>query len=180
MHRYKLLIGSAMLAAVSVLLQIYKIAYPFAGFIDIDAVGVPWIIATFLFGLFGGVVASIVSAIGIAVFAPTGPVGAAMKFIATIVMVLIVGLIVKKFGYGKKGLAIAFALCLAARPAIMVFFNYYIGIPLFFGIPTETAIEQFPVELFIIPNMILAAIDFWIAYLLVFGTRLKERLHADD
>lgn len=180
MHRHKVLIGSAMLAAVSVLLQIYKIAYPFAGIIDIDAVGVPWIIATFLFGLFGGVICSIVSAIGIAIFAPTGLIGAVMKFAATILMVLIVGVVGKKFGFKKKGLVIAFVSCLVARPVVMVFFNYYVGIPLFFSIPTEIAIEKFPVEIFIIPNVILAVIDFWVAYLLVFGTRLKERLHEQN
>jgi len=177
MHRYKLLIGSAMLAVVSVLLQIYKIAYPWGGIIDIDVVGVPWLISTFLFGLYGGVVTSLVSAVGIGVFAPTGPIGAFMKLVATIVMVLIVGAVGKTLGFGKKGLATAFVACLIARPALMVVFNYYVGIPLFFGMPTEVALQEFPIELFIVPNMILAVIDFWIAYFLVFGTKLKARLN---
>ncbi len=178
MHRYKLLIGSAMLAVVSVLLQIYKIAYPWGGIIDIDVVGVPWLISTFLFGLYGGVITSIVSALGIAVFAPTGPIGAFMKFIATIIMVVIVGVVGKIAGFGKKQLAIAFAGCLVARPVIMVFFNYFVGIPLFFGMPTGVAMQEFPVELFVIPNAILAAIDFWVAYALVFATKLKRRVNA--
>jgi len=178
MHKYNLLIGSAMLAVVSVLLQVYKIAYPWGGIIDIDVVGVPWLISTFLFGLYGGVVTSAVAALGIAIFAPTGLVGASMKFIATIIMVLIVGFVGKTIGFGKKGIAIAFLACLVARPILMVFFNYYIGIPLFFGLPTEVALQEFPVEVFIIPNLILAAIDFWIAYALVFGTKLKRRVNA--
>ncbi len=178
MHRYKLLIGSAMLAVVSVLLQIYKIAYPWGGIIDIDGVGVPWLISTFLFGLYGGVITSIVSALGIAVFAPTGPIGAFMKFTATIIMVVIVGVVGKIAGFGKKELAIAFAGCLVARPVIMVFFNYFIGIPLFFGMPTDVAMQEFPVELFVIPNAILAAVDFWVAYAIVFATKLKRRVNA--
>jgi len=177
MHKYKVLIGSAMLAVVSVLLQVYKIAYPWGGIIDIDVVGVPWLVATFIFGLYGGVVTSVVSTLGIAVFAPTGPVGAVMKFAATIIMVVLVGASVKKFGAGRKGLAIAFVSCLVARPAIMTLFNYFVGIPLFFGIPAEAALAEYPVELFIIPNMILAAVDFWVAYALVFGTKLRARLN---
>ena len=148
------------------------------GTLDIDVVGVPWLISTFLFGLYGGVITSIVSTLGIAVFAPTGPIGAFMKFIATIIMVGIVGVVGKIAGFGKKELAIAFAGCLVARPVIMVFFNYFIGIPLFFGMPTDVAMQEFPVELFVIPNAILAAIDFWVAYALVFATKLKRRVNA--
>lgn len=175
MHRYKILIGSAMLAVVSVLLQVYKIAYPW-GVIDIDVVGVPWLISTFLFGLYGGIITSIVSAIGIAVFAPTGIIGASMKFAATVIMVLIVGLIGKTAGFGRKPMAVAFIACLVARPVLMVLFNYFVGIPLFFSIPADVAMQEFPIELFIVPNMILAAIDFWVAYALVFGTKLRERV----
>lgn len=178
MHKYNVLVGSAMLAVVSVLLQVYKIAYPWGGVIDIDVVGVPWLISTFLFGIYGGLVTSLVSAVGIAVFAPTGLVGAVMKFLATVSMVLIVGLVGKKFGFGRKWLVVSFLACLAVRPLVMTGFNYYWGIPLFFGIPTDVAFQQFPPELFIVPNMILAAIDFWVAYALVFGTSLKSRLNA--
>jgi len=178
MHKYKLLIGSAMLAVVSVLLQIYKIAYPWGGFIDIDVVGVPWLISTFLFGLSGGIITSVVAALGIAIFAPTGPIGAFMKLLATVVMVVIVGVVGKTIGFGKKGIAIAFIGCLVARPVLMVFFNYYLGIPIFFGIPTDVALQEFPIELFIIPNMLLAIIDFWVAYVLVFGTKLRSRVNA--
>ncbi len=178
MHKYKLLIGSAMLAVVSVLLQIYKVAYPWAGFIDIDVVGVPWLISTFLFGLHGGVITSLVSALGIAVFAPTGPIGAGMKFIATVIMVLIVGFVGKTAGFGRKPMAVAFVSCLVARPVIMVLFNYFVAIPLFFGMPTNVAMQEIPVQVLIIPNMILAGIDFWVAYALVFGTKLKGRLNA--
>ncbi|MFA4855479.1 MAG: ECF transporter S component [archaeon] len=176
MHKYKILVGSAMLAIVSVLLQVYKIAYPWGGVIDIDAVGVPWLISTFLFGIYGGVITSIVSTVGIAVFAPTGIIGASMKFAATIIMVLIVGVAGKTLGFGKKGIAVAFIACLVARPVLMVLFNYFVGIPLFFSIPTEVALQKFPIELFLVPNMILAAIDFWVAYALVFGTKLRERV----
>jgi len=178
MHKYKLLAGSAMLAVVSVLLQIYKISFPWGGIIDIDVVGVPWLIATFLFGLYGGIITSLVAAAGIAVFAPTGPVGATMKWIATVIMVLIVGLVGKTLGFNRKGLAVAFIACIVARPVLMVLFNYFVGIPLFFGMSTEAAFQEFPIEVFIIPNMILAVIDFWIAYILVFRTKLKARLNA--
>ena len=164
-----------MLAVVSVLLQIYKISYPF-GIIDIDIVGVPWIISAFLFGLSGGIITSVVAAIGIAVFAPTGPVGALMKFLATIIMVLAVGFIAKRAKFSKKGIVLAFVACVVLRPIIMTFFNYFIGAPLFYNMSTEIALQQFPPEIFIIPNVLLAIIDFWLAYVLVFSTKLRARL----
>ena len=176
MHKYKIIFGAALLAVVSILLQIYNIKIPM-GVMDIDLVGVSWLISTFLFGLSGGAITSIVSAIGIGFFAPTGPIGASMKFLATIIMVLIVGLIGKKFGFGKKPMFVAFIACLIARPIIMTVFNYYLGIPLFFEMTTEMALAEFPPELFLVPNAILAAIDFCVAYLLVFSTRLRTRLN---
>ncbi len=178
MHKYKLLIGSAMLAVVSVLLQIYKIAYPWGGIIDIDAVGIPWVMAAFLFGLTGGIITSVVSTIGIAIFATTGAVGAVMKFLATIIVVLAVSLVGWKFKFSRKGLALAFVTALILRPVLMTLFNYYLGIPLFFNIPTDVALQQFPPELFIIPNAILAVTDFWIAYVLVFSTKLRDRVNV--
>jgi riboflavin transporter FmnP len=177
MHKYKIFFGAAILAAVSILLQVYKVAYPVGGVIDIDLVGIPWVVSTFLFGLTGGLLTSCVSAIGIMIYAPTGWIGALMKFLATIIVVIIVGAIGAKFGYGKKSLVIAFIAALVARPVLMVLFNYYIGIPLFFGLPVETAMEKFPVWILAAPNAILAITDFWIAYLLVFSTRLKARLN---
>jgi len=179
MHRYKILIGAAILAGVSVLLQVYKVALPM-GVMDIDAVGVPWLISTFLFGPLGGILTSVVSAIGIGAFATTGWVGAVMKFIATIIMVLLVALFGKVLGYGKKSMLFAFVACLIARPVVMVFFNYYIGIPLFFGIPADVAMREYPVEVFLVPNAILAALDFWVAYLIVFRTKLKMRLNVES
>ncbi len=178
MHRYKILIGAAILAGVSVLLQVYKIALPM-GIIDIDAVGVPWLISTFLFGPLGGIITSVVSAVGIGAFAATGWVGAMMKFIATIVMVLLVALFGKISGYGKKSMFLAFIACLVARPVLMVYFNYYVGIPIFFGIPTEVAMQEYPPVVFLVPNAILAAVDFWVAYFIVFRTKIKARLNAE-
>lgn len=176
MHKYKIIFGAAILAAVSILLQIYKIAYPFAGIIDIDLVGVPWIVSTFLFGLAGGLITSVIGGFAISIVAPTAFVGGVMKFSATIIIVLIVGLVGKKFGFGKKPMIAAFIICLIARPTIMTLFNYYWAIPVFFKIPTETAIQQFPAWMLLVPNAILAISDFWIAYFLVFSTRLKARL----
>jgi len=176
MHKYKILIGAAVLAAVSILLQVYKIAYP-VGVIDIDLVGAPWIVSTFLFGLTGGLLTSFVSAIGIMIYAPTGWIGALFKLIATLTVVIIVGAIGAKFGFRKKPMIIAFIAALIARPVLLTIFNYYFGIPLFYGIPTETAIQQFPIWVLFVPNAILAITDFWIAYFLVFSTRLKARMN---
>ena len=199
MHRYKVVFGAAVLAAISIVLQVYKIAYP-TGVIDIDLVGVPWIVATFLFGISGGLISSVIGAFAIAIVAPTAFVGGIMKFLATVVMILIVWLVAKKLGYGKKAMVAAFVLCLIARPLVMLAFNYYWAIPVFFHIPIETLqgalagiaanspyAQFFPLQNFslmdylnifiVIPNIILAITDFGIAYFLVFSTRLRARLN---
>ncbi len=199
MHKYRVIFGSAVLAAISIVLQVYKVAYP-TGLIDIDLVGVPWLVATFLFGISGGFITSIIGAFAISIVAPTAFVGGIMKFLATIIMVIVIWLVGKRFGFGKKAMIGAFLACLALRPVIMLLFNYYWAIPVFFHIPIDqlastlagVAANNPYAQLFspagfslgdylnifiIVPNIILAATDFWIAYLLVFSTRLKARMN---
>jgi len=177
MNKIRLLVFSGMLAAVSIVLQFYHLFYKF-GFIDIDLVGLPWILAAMLFGLEAGLIVSVVSALGIAFIAGTGWIGAVMKFSATIVGVLLLGAVRKKFGFDKKLFIIAFILALILRPLLMVAFNYYWAIPAFFGVPTDIAFEQFPVEIVFGANAILMVIEFALAYLIVFKTKIREQLNV--
>ncbi len=176
MNRNKLIITAAMLAALSVALELIPPLFKFAGVIDIDIVGVPWIIAVFVLGMRGGLITSFISAIAIGLIAPSGWVGAFMKLAATLPIVLAVGLVTWKFGMGKLHLGIAFVGGALVRVVGMVLLNYYFAMPVFWGIPIEDAIARFPPEIIIIPNFLLAIIDFFGAYLLVTSTRLKERL----
>lgn len=177
MNKIRLLVFSGMLAALSLLLQFYHIFYKFV-FIDIDLVGLPWIIASMLFGLEAGIITSIVSAIGISFIADTGWVGAVMKFSATILGVVILGAIRRRFGFNKKLLFAGFLASLVLRPLVMVLFNYYFAIPAFFKVPTEEAFKNFPVEIVLVANAILMAIEFALAYFIVFKTRLRAQLNV--
>ncbi len=177
MNRTRLLVFSGMLAALSLLLQFYHLFYKFV-FIDIDIVGLPWMIASMLFGLEAGLIVSGISAIGIAFIAETQWVGAAMKFFATIVAVVIIGAVRSRFGFNKKLLFAGFLASMVLRPVLMVFFNYYFAIPVFFKVPTEAALKQFPVEIVLVANAILMAIEFALAYFIVFKTRLRAQLNV--
>jgi len=141
-------------------------------------VGVPWLISTFVLGLGGGLVTSAIAAIGIALLTPSGWIGAVMKLLATLPLVLAVGIAKWKFGMGKVSLGTAFCVGALARVLGMLALNYYWAIPLFTGLTFEQGIAQFPPEMIIIPNFILACVDFFGAYVLVTSTRLKERVDA--
>jgi len=176
MNRIKLLVTAGMLAGLSIALEFSPLLYKF-GDIKIDLVGVPWLIATMLLGLAGGLLTSVVTTLVMCLLTPTGWVGAFMKFMATVPMVLLLGIVIWRFGYSIKPMLAAFIAALAIRCVGMVFLNYYFAMPVFWNIPVEQAV-QYPAWLLIIPNAILSAIEFSAAYLLVFKTRLRERFNA--
>ncbi|MCX6799047.1 MAG: ECF transporter S component [Candidatus Diapherotrites archaeon] len=176
MNRTRLLVTAGMLGALSLALEFTPLFYKF-GDIKIDLVGVPWVLAALLLGLAGGVVTSVVTALLMALLTPTGWIGALMKFLATAPMVIILGLVIRKFGVKLKPLLAGFAVALVARCAGMLFFNYYFAMPVFWNLPVEAAL-QYPAALLVIPNAALSVIEFAGAYLLVFRTRLRERLNA--
>ncbi|MEM4555101.1 MAG: hypothetical protein QXT25_04610 [Candidatus Anstonellaceae archaeon] len=88
------LVATAMLAAAAFVLQISNnvIGLPTGFGMTIDLVAVPAILALFLFGFLPSLEVLFLSTIFIALFAPTGPIGAAMKFGATVPTLLVFGL----------------------------------------------------------------------------------------
>jgi len=176
MNRIRMLVTSGMLAGLSIALEFIPLFYKF-GDIKIDLVGVPWIIATMLLGPAGGLLTSAVTALVMSLLTPTGWVGAFMKFMATVPMVLLLGAVIWRFGYKLKPLLAAFFAALIVRCVGMVFLNYYFAMPVFWSIPIEQAVE-YPAWLLAVPNAILSIIEFSAAYLLVFKTRLRERFNA--
>jgi riboflavin transporter FmnP len=175
MNKTKTIISASLLAALSLILEFSPIFYKF-GDIRVDLVGVPWILSTFLNGFFGGIITGITASILIAFTAPSGWIGALMKFLATMPMVLILGLIILKYGYKFKALFSGFIIALIIRAISMPLINYYFAFPLFWGVPVKQALN-YPIELIIIPNVLLSIIEFVVSYLLIFKTRLKERLN---
>lgn len=176
MNRVKLLVTAGMLSGLSIVLEFVPVFYKF-GDIKIDLVGLPWIIATMLLGLAGGLVTGVVSALVMSLLTPTGWIGALMKFAATAPMVLILGIVIARFGLRLKPMLAAFFCALAVRAIGMLYLNYYFAMPVFWNMPLETAL-QYPAWLIIAPNAILSVIEFGCAYLLVFKTRLRDRFNG--
>ncbi|MBS3062024.1 MAG: ECF transporter S component [Candidatus Diapherotrites archaeon] len=175
MNRYKVLITAAMLAAMSIVLELLPLPYPKIEFIKIDIVGVPLILASMLLGTVGGIVSAIVMGI-LLIFTPTGWVGAIMKIVATLPMIVLFGLLADRHMLTFRNAVIAAVAAIAIRSLGMVLFNYYFAIPVFFNIPTETAMAEFPALWIIIPNVILSLVEFAICAFLFFKTPLRETL----
>jgi len=175
MNKIRLLVTAGMLAALSLALEFTPIFYKF-GDIKIDLVGLPWVIAALLLGLRGGLLTSAVATLTMSLLTPTGWIGALMKFLATAPMVLAFGAVKWRFGLRLKPLFAGFIAALAARCVGMLYFNYYFAMPLFWNMPPQQAL-QYPAFLLVAPNAILSIIEFAAAYLLVFKTRLRERLN---
>lgn len=176
MNWNRIVIGAALMAALSVVLEAFLPA-PKIGFIDLDFVGVPWGISTLIFGPFGGLITSAATALFI-FFGESGWIGAVMKFSATIPTVLALAFIRWKRLYSWRFLAAAFIIATVLRVSIMVPLNYYFAIPLFVHISVEEAFARFPVlPITVVPNIIVSAIEFAVIYAVVFGSKLKRELN---
>ncbi len=229
----------ALFAAISTVLQISPLYIPTQWGMRIDLVAVPLLLAFFLFGFKVALETSLVMFFIISIVAPTGFIGATMKWMATVpmfiiptvmtlklkknaqkerlltltgVFICIVALIVL-FGsffillhdkeivsrilvavssivfylsfwlltrsYEFEGVSIfkqiplllgTLLLALLVRGITTTIINYYFAIPMFFGMPTETAIEWIPWYIIIGLNMMQGVIDVGVAWVLAFKT----------
>ncbi len=175
MNRYQKLFAAAMFAALAIVLELLPLPYPKIEFIKIDLVGVPLVLSSLLLGLDGGLATALATCIGM-IFTPTGWIGAVMKITATLPMIILFGLLSSAKKITPKNAILVGLVSVVIRSILMVIFNYYLAIPLFFGIPTEAAIAQFPMIWIIIPNVLLGLIELGIAGYLFFKTPLLERL----
>ncbi len=174
------LTAASMLIAISVVFQIAHIGIQTQWGIWIDLVAIPWILAYFLFGFrIGGLTALISSGI-IAIIAPSGMIGALMKLAATLPMIIVPAAIlyILKLKLGDfekpKIFLIALISAIIVRGAFMLPFNYYFAIPVYFGMPTAEAMAFLPPIILFGLNAIQGAIDFCIAWVLVFKYKLKR------
>ena len=111
MSRNYRLVAAATLAALAFVLQYANSVLGLqTGFgMTIDLVGVPIMLALFMFGVESSIEVLFVATIFIALFAQTGPIGASMKFAATAPAIMVCGayLIAKNRGAGAPALALA-------------------------------------------------------------------------
>lgn len=176
----KKIISATMLAALSILFQLSPF-WPTTWGMRIDLVAVPWFISLFLFGLWPGLLTAVITCIFIGLVAPSSWLGALMKFSATIPILLVIGLVqLKKFKpkLQTKLFFITFALAVIIRCVLMVYVNYYFALPIWLKLSTEQIMQQFPTYMIIVPNAVQSLIDFFIAWLIVFKTRLKGKIEV--
>ncbi len=136
--------------ALSLMLDIMPVEMPTVWGMKIDLVAVPIIMAYFITGFRGGAIAIVLLFLGLSITSQAGWLGAMMKAVATFSVLL--GLEVAKRvagfkleGVGRRELVmfslVAYFIGLAFRVPLMVALNYYVALPIWFGLPREAVIE---------------------------------------
>jgi len=169
------------LSALSAVLQLYHLGYqsPQWG-MWIDLVAVSWIIAYFLFGIRGGFFVSFLGAIIITLFAPDTWLGASMKWVATVPLIvslyLFAGLFKKNISEFRhvRNMVIPLLSGIAIRSLLVIPLNYYYAIPIWTGMTPKQAITAIPWYIIFAFNTVQSLIDVLIAHLLVFKFKLDR------
>ncbi|MBN1896190.1 MAG: hypothetical protein JW789_00495 [Candidatus Aenigmarchaeota archaeon] len=172
--------AAAALASISAVLQILHIGWASPWGIWIDLVAVSWIVAYFLYGGRTALVVSLVGAIIITFSAPSTWLGALMKWVSTVPLIFIMILFeklmrikVREYSKLKHGIA-AVAVAVVLRGLITIPFNYYFAIPIWTGWSPAEAIEMIPWWAIFAINAVQTAIEFSVAWLIVFRFRLNR------
>jgi riboflavin transporter FmnP len=177
----------AALASISALFQLLHVGIKTQWGMWIDIVAVPWIVAYFLFGIRGGLMASLVGSIVITLIAPDTWLGASAKLIATVPMFLTLYAVTlifkKKIEKFKniKNILLPILFAIVIRGILMFFFNYYFALPIW--IPGKTPIQLmsiFPWYIIIGINAIQGVIDVIFAWILVFKYKLLRFGQKDN
>lgn len=136
------MVQMAMLIAISLVLMLlvrFPI-FPAAAFLQYDMVDVPVLIGTLLFGPASGLLILLIEAFLQAVLlSGDGWVGFLMHFVASGALVLVAGLIYKKWHSGK-GLAVGLSAGSVAAVLLMIPLNYIFTVH-FYGVPLD-AVNQ--------------------------------------
>lgn len=186
MNKIKLVITAAMLAVLSMVFQFASLESGTG--MNFDLVAVPWVLSAFLLGPFAGAITVGVSSIFIALQSSAGWVGAGIKLVASLPLVVAFAFLSK---YSKEPSKPLFLIALSASIVARVFLAHTVNalftFPMF-GIPVDAQIDS----LFSVPlgfsvswigtidvlNVVQSLIEFTIVYLLIFKTKIRERLHV--
>ncbi|MFX1388976.1 MAG: hypothetical protein ACFE9Z_02805 [Promethearchaeota archaeon] len=191
------LAGAAIFGALSIVAGVFlapnipRIAGWFIAIID--PISIIWIVCLLLFGVRAGILCSIVGAVGLIPFDPTGWIGPSMKLVATISLIIIPIIFLKLYKkesgikssqklkkprnyiiYGALGttLRIIIMEILNVIVYLTVFFSYagYISLE-FLGLPQITGMTAILIGAPLI-NVWQSILDLIIPYLLIFTTKL--------
>lgn len=177
---------SAALAALSATVQLIHIGYqsPQWG-MWIDLVAVFWIVAFFLFGVRASFFVSVLGVIVISLFDPTTWLGAVMKWTATFplwgCLFLYATLLKRKFSDYQKisHLVIPVIAGIIIRCVLIIPINYYFAIPIWTGMPPDTAMKVIPWYIIAGFNTVQGLLDIFLAWILVFKFKLNRYASSD-
>ena len=174
----KKIIYASMFAALSIVFQLSPF-WPTTWGMRIDFVAVPWIIVLFLFGLDVALVTAVITSLLIAFITPSSWLGASAKLLATLPILLIVGLyLIKgrtlKHNKFQQFLWFFLAISIVVRAVLMVFFNYYFALPIWLHKSIDEVMVAIPWWMIVVPNIIQSIIEFGIAWLVVFKTKIRK------
>ncbi|NIM45108.1 MAG: hypothetical protein GTN80_05695 [Nitrososphaeria archaeon] len=149
------IVGAALLAALSVILQVLPPFFLTPFFMRIDLVAVPWVLAWILFGFRSSLLSLVISVPIVGVMGPFagGWVGAIMKSVASVWMFLVPALFAWRLGMGRllanKWLYTTSAVAaIVVRDIVTIVFNLYFAIPFFFGMSATEVIQFFSTPTF--------------------------------
>jgi riboflavin transporter FmnP len=183
------LVSTALMSALSIIFDLMPAFRALWG-MKIDFVGTVWVLTFFLYGLAEASYVSIITTGFILIWSPTGFVGAAMKFIATIPMFLVPAALQYLPQFSDKTskmydsipvLLTSGVLANVARILIASVVNYYWAIPLFLGMPSEVVLQTMfggSIVGFIVfvagMNILQGIIDIIVPWLLAYKFKLSE------
>ena len=137
------------LAALSIIMEALPPLFATPWSMRIDLVAVPWVICWILLGFTAAIICSAITLPIVAIIGPFagGPVGAVMKFVASVWMFSIPALFVflmrrerRSFIETKWLFAISAFFAIIVRDVVTILFNFYFAFPVFFNF---SAVEVF-------------------------------------
>ena len=183
------MVSIAVMSALSIIFELMPAFRVFWG-MKIDFVGTIWVLSFFLYGLREALYVSLITTGFIMIYSPTGIVGAAMKFIATLPMLLVTAALGYLPGFSDntskkyadpKVLILSAILANLVRITVASIVNYYWAIPLFLGIPSEIIIDTMFagsilgfVAFVASMNLLQGIIDIVVPWLLAFKFKLSN------
>ena len=138
------LVGTAMLAAVSVVLMFLAFPVPLMpSFIKLDLAELPALIAAFAYGPLAGAAVCLVKNLISLMKSSSGGVGTLCNFLLGVLFVVPAGLIYKK-NRTRKGALIGSLVGAAAMAIVSIFVNYYLVYPIYTAfMPMEAIIGMY-------------------------------------
>jgi riboflavin transporter FmnP len=143
--------SAAVLASLSVIMQILPPLFVTPWFMRVDLVAVPWVLCWLLFGFDASLLSLLISVPLVGVLGPFagGWVGAVMKSVASVWMFAVPAFFAWRMGGArslilkKNVFVVASVVALVVRALVTVVFNFYFALPFFFSMTSNDIIQFF-------------------------------------